>query len=106
VAVAGRTNNLGVGPKSLSAADREKFVLLLAKHRDELLAIRKRMDARGWYSSEPCYQSVIAAYHALHAAVAAVANLPQVDPPINPYPPPKPVEPGKPMTWAQSRQQQ
>lgn len=41
----------------------------LVRHRDNLDGIIKRMQALGWFTDDAMFQTILAARHALHAAV-------------------------------------
>ena len=64
----------------LSREQRTKLAGLLHRQRDQLCNLQKRMEAIGWYTDDPVYNAVIAAYHILHAASNALPREPFADP--------------------------
>lgn len=53
----------------LNDEQRQRLRASLTRHRDNLDGIIKRMQAVGWYTDDPMFQTILAARHALHAAV-------------------------------------
>jgi hypothetical protein len=52
--------------------ERQKLIIYLAKRRDDLGQLQKRMEQAGWYRDNPTYQAVLSAWHSLHAAVNTI----------------------------------
>jgi hypothetical protein len=60
----------------LTLEQRDRLVLLLAKHRDALTPIIERMKQVGWETGDPVYNSILAAKHSLQAAISALPTRP------------------------------
>ena len=59
----------------LSQAERDAFKRVVCGRRDEIGRIIRRMEARRWYTDDATLHNLRAAWHALHAAVQALAAL-------------------------------
>ena len=64
--------------RKLSKDQLNKFRQLLATQYRKLGDIRRRMEAVQWYDTDPVYNSIVAAEHAVRAALCA---LPEIRPP-------------------------
>ena len=73
----------------LNEEQRRRLKSNLTRHRDNLDGIIKRMQALGWFTDDPIFHSMLAARHALHAAINSFA------PPVKPTP-----TPAEPPAWA------
>ncbi len=56
----------------LTSEQRDRLKRTIILQRDALWRIHKRMEAVGWFTDDPLYQAVLAAYHALHATVNVI----------------------------------
>jgi hypothetical protein len=62
-----------VDARYLTQADRDAFKLAVLARRDAVGRVIARMEARGWYTDDAVLHDLRAAWHALHAAVQALA---------------------------------
>lgn len=60
----------------LTEDQRQDLIRLLSKHREGVNRIRKRMQARNWFTMNATLNAVIAAEHALQAAVSSIPGKP------------------------------
>jgi hypothetical protein len=63
----------GVNADSLNAEQRERLKRLIARHRDGIDRVLRRMRDKGWYTDDPVLNSLIAAHASLHAALNLLA---------------------------------
>jgi hypothetical protein len=61
---------------TLTPQQRDQLMRLLSRHRDDLAKLINRMREVGWVSGDPTFNGVLAANHALQAAVSALPAQP------------------------------
>ena len=64
---------MGVDARYLTQADRDAFKRAVIARRDAVGRVVARMEARRWYTDDAVLHDLKAAWHALHAAVQALA---------------------------------
>lgn len=63
----------GVDARYLTQADRDAFKAAVIARRDAVGRVIERMEARRWFTDDAVLNDLRAAWHALHAAVQALA---------------------------------
>jgi hypothetical protein len=67
----------GVNADRLTPEQRKRLKLLLARHRDGDGLVLKHIRAKGWYTDDAPFNSLVGAQAALHAAVNSLPRDPK-----------------------------